>query len=241
VAEVWFVDLDAFGAFGAFGAGPGPAGLLDGQETARLRRIGEPVAARRFTAAHAALRLITAAYCEVAAERVGWARTEHGKPLLDLAGPPGPSDPPGRGAQVSLSHSGGWAAVALAPGPRPVGVDLELVRAEPPRLPSRVPGRVRDWVVPGRPEHFYRAWTRMEACVKAVGARLTDGLDLPVDRVGPAGPVRAGQGALAGNRWYVRDLAGPPGCAAAVALAGREPFAVRARHWAGPPDPGRPD
>ncbi|MFJ7249489.1 4'-phosphopantetheinyl transferase superfamily protein [Kitasatospora sp. NPDC098652] len=214
--EVWFVDLDAFGARS------GLAELLDGPETERLGRFGDPRAARRFTAAHAALRLITAAHCGVSADSVRWAITEHGKPVLDLAGP---------GPQVSLSHSDGRAAIALVPGRRPIGVDLELVRPEPPRLPARAPDRLRQWSASGRPYDFYRAWTRMEACVKAAGARLTDGLDLPVSESGPEGPVRAEGGTLAGTCWYVRDLAGPTGYAAAVALAGRDRFAVRTRRW----------
>lgn len=80
----------------------------------------------------------------------------------------------------------------------------------------------------------------MEACVKAVGARLTDGLSLPV---AAAGPVRAESGPLAGTCWFVRDVTGPPGYAAAVALAAEADFTTRVRWWtwpAGPVDPPTP-
>ncbi|MGF1431313.1 4'-phosphopantetheinyl transferase family protein [Kitasatospora sp. LaBMicrA B282] len=224
-AEVWFVDLDAFAAR------PGLAALLDRTERARLGRIAVPRAARRYTAAHAALRLITAAHCGVPADRIRWTATRHGKPLLAPIDQRSP-----RPLQVNLSHSAGLAAIALAPG-RPIGVDLERLGAVPPRVPAGL----RHWPAPADPAAFFRYWTRLEACVKATGARLTDGLTLPVaDLTGPGGPIRATGGPLAGHHWHLRDLTAPAGYAAAVALTGDAAFTVRARHWPLPTTPVRP-
>ncbi|WP_086831948.1 4'-phosphopantetheinyl transferase superfamily protein [Streptomyces sp. NRRL B-24572] len=200
VVLVRYLDLDRCGD------GPAQRRLLDEDELARLGRIAVPRTAARFVAAHAALRLTVARYCGVPPGRVRWARTPNGMPLVAAPDPE---------VRVSLSHTGGHAAVAVTRG-RGIGIDLEGA-GEPRRLPSSVRGMS---VGPGG---FPAAWTRMEACVKAVGGRLTEGL--PLLAAGP-GVVRAEHGALAGTTWYVRQLAAPPGCAAALAGVGAAPVAV---------------
>jgi len=79
----------------------------------------------------------------------------------------------------NLSHSGGLALVAIAPGGVEVGVDIERLR--PRRDPARLAAR---WLPPAdakavavAPEAerlavFYAAWTRHEARVKCTGAGL---------------------------------------------------------------------
>jgi 4'-phosphopantetheinyl transferase len=146
-------------------------------------------------AARAALREILAGYLDEAG------------PALVAApdGKPGLATAPGR-LSFNLSHSGGLALVALAPGAVEVGVDVErirprrdLVRLAERWLPPAAAAAVTA-AAPGRREAaFYAAWTRHEARVKCAGT----GLAGP-----PPGPeIRA---------W---PLAIDPGYAAAVALA----------------------
>jgi 4'-phosphopantetheinyl transferase len=95
---------------------------------------------------------------------------EDGKPRLAVD--------PGR-LSFNLSHSGGLALVALAPGGIDVGVDVERVkeRRELARLAARwlpaADARAVAAVVPAeQPAVFYPAWTRHEACVKCSGVGL---------------------------------------------------------------------
>lgn len=106
-------------------------------------------------------------------------------------------------AAVSVSYAGGWAAAVVAEGWARVGIDV--VRADAGGL---------DRVLPGADAH---TWARVEAVLKADGR----GLDVDPARVEVAGG--------AGDAWTARvdegtwvtgyDLAGPPGVAAAVAVA----------------------
>jgi 4'-phosphopantetheinyl transferase len=95
---------------------------------------------------------------------------ENGKPRLAAA--------PGR-LSFNLSHSGGLALVALAPGGVEVGVDVErrkprrdLVRLAERWLPDDDATAVATASVAEREGSFYAAWTRHEARVKCVGTGL---------------------------------------------------------------------
>ncbi|HVV91296.1 MAG TPA: 4'-phosphopantetheinyl transferase superfamily protein [Solirubrobacterales bacterium] len=120
-------------------------------------------AARRALAAILAAHLGGAAEAELGVD-------ENGKPRLARA--------PGR-LSFNLSHSGGLALVAIAPGGVEVGVDVERLRPrrDPVRLAARwlpaadaaavasAPEAEREWV-------FHAAWTRHEARVKCAGTGL---------------------------------------------------------------------
>jgi 4'-phosphopantetheinyl transferase len=95
---------------------------------------------------------------------------ENGKPRLAAE--------PGRLA-FNLSHSGGLALVALAPGGIDVGVDVERIkeRRDLARLAARwlpvADARAVAAVPPAdRAAVFYPAWTRHEARVKCTGVGL---------------------------------------------------------------------
>ena len=145
-----------------------------------------------------------------------WRYGPHGKP--ELAGP-------WTGVQVSLSHSGEFAAVALT-GARRVGIDVQrlLAGVDVTGMAERFyPPADARFVATGRgaadqARRFTRLWTRKEACVKVGGGRLIPGLRLPVcgpDQIGPC---------------LVRDVPMPAGFYAAVALEGPLPYRVT-RHW----------
>ncbi|MGQ0835034.1 MAG: 4'-phosphopantetheinyl transferase family protein [Gammaproteobacteria bacterium] len=89
----------------------------------------------------------------------------------------------GVGSARSLGHSGGFAALALAPADARIGVDLEHAdeRRDCMRL-ARFAFSVREaaqmQALPGslQDERFHVLWTLKEACIKALGLTLLDGL-----------------------------------------------------------------
>lgn len=92
-----------------------------------------------------------------------------GKPRLET-GPP-----------FNLSHSAGWAALAISPGP-PIGVDIEAYRPieknvaehffSPKELEALHALPPQEWRA-----GFFRCWTRKEAYLKACGIGLWRPLD----------------------------------------------------------------
>ncbi|WP_396122726.1 4'-phosphopantetheinyl transferase family protein [Actinokineospora sp. UTMC 2448] len=118
---------------------------------------------------------------------------------------------------VSLSHSGGTVAAAVARG-RSIGVDVQIPLDPSPGLLARCCGtaaarRLSDAPRPVRARAFARVWSVQEACVKATG----EGLAGAPWRI-PVGIDECG-GDWRGHRWHVI-----PGftCAAAVCI-GPEP------------------
>ncbi|MER7848012.1 4'-phosphopantetheinyl transferase superfamily protein [Kitasatospora sp. NPDC096077] len=152
------------------------------------------------------------------------------------------------GLHFNLSHSGELALLAVAP--RPVGVDVELVRSgrDVDRLSRRFfPAPERELVARGGRPAFARLWTRKEACVKAVGGRLAEGLALPVAHAAAQATVHAPdpthapgtprtRGTPVGpvGPWRVADLPlpdEPEPYAGSVALLGDGPFVVSRHTW----------
>lgn len=182
------------------------AGLLDARERARAATL-DPVGRRRFVAAHGAARVLIGERVGGRPEAVRWEFGPHGKPEVD-------------GVRVSLSHSGDLAAVALTPA-RPVGVDVQrhTPGLDTHAMAARYFPADEARLVTGAAV-FATLWARKEACVKATGGRLTQGLALPV----AAGPVVRGA-------YHVVDVPVPEGFAGAVALHGPEPLRVSTAWW----------
>jgi phosphopantetheinyl transferase len=125
----------------------------------------------RRAAARGALREILGAYLGTEPDKVELVVGERGKPAL--AGSPPP-------LAFSLSHSGGLALIALAPGGAEVGVDVErlrprrdLVRLAARWLPEDDARAVAEAPEAEREAVFYAAWTRYEARAKCTGAGLS--------------------------------------------------------------------
>lgn len=123
----------------------------------------------RRGAARRALAAILAEYLG-GVEAAATSRAENGKPRL--------AREPGR-LSFNLSHSGGLALVAIAPGGVEVGVDVErlrprrdLVRLAGRRLPAADAAAVAAASGAEREAVFYAAWTRHEARVKCTGVGL---------------------------------------------------------------------
>ncbi|GAA2868961.1 4'-phosphopantetheinyl transferase [Actinoplanes cyaneus] len=193
------------------------AAALTPDERDRAGAYRDPVAGRTFLVVRAAARLVLGAHLAVPPDRVPLVAGPYGKPEVD-----------GRPVHFNVSHTRHAALLALCRN-REVGVDIEhdRYRSTAATLAGRFlsaadAAAVRD----GGSATYVGLWVRKEACVKAAGGRLIDGLRLPVGTPVVADP----RGRLTGH-WTVRDLPAPAGYAAAVALAGADPYRVRMRDW----------
>ncbi|GGM08912.1 MULTISPECIES: 4'-phosphopantetheinyl transferase family protein [Micromonospora] len=211
--------------------------LLDADERRRAAGMRDPVAGMRYVLAHAAVRTVLGGYLGTCGYTLHWARGPNGKPYFDGRW---------RRWQWSLSRSGGHALLAVCLTD-PVGVDLEQIRdGDPvPALATRFLPAEEAAAVLGQPDPagrhaaYHRLLSRKEACVKASGGRFLEGLRLGVLMSGDAatGGVAAGPGqvtgtgALAGQRWMLRDLPAPPGYVAALATTGTRLGRLRMFEW----------
>jgi 4'-phosphopantetheinyl transferase len=219
-ADVWHIPLDADRDVVRVAAR-----LLDPHELRRAGSFRDTVAAHRYTVAHGAARTILGGYLGVPGDAVRWSVGPHGKPVFD-------------GAlsrwQWSLSRSGGHALLAVCVT-APVGVDLEgvedsgLTMALATRfLPDEESAHVSAQPGPDGPQvAYHRLLSRKEACVKASGGRLLDGLGLAVLAAGDV----PGTGRYAGQSWRLCDLPVPPRFVAALATLGGEVRQIRLFTW----------
>lgn len=176
-------------------------------ERERLRTITAPARQEAFLAGHWQARKRAAQRLGLALHSIAWAVQARGRPQLQVAGEALP-------LHVSISHSDGWLAVAVADVP--VGIDLELPRR--PRdwrklaafvLTAEEGGDLEAHAERAQAALFRRLWALKEAHAKRSG----QGLGVRAARERCARPTTAasaeawtwdvGEGALA--------LAGVPG------------------------------
>lgn len=158
-ARLWLFDL---------GAEPlaEELGWLSAAERAQAGRFAFEADRRRCLAAHVGLRRLLGQALQRAPADLVIERAALGKPRLAMAA-----------CEFNLSHCGDTAAVAI--GARPLGVDIERLRAvdDLDALAERcfTPGERRELGAAGerRAESFLQGWTRKEACLKAVGCGLS--------------------------------------------------------------------
>jgi 4'-phosphopantetheinyl transferase len=201
----------------------GLARLLDASERERAASLLRADHCRRFVAAHGAVRVILGRYLGMPPAQLCWRQGPHGKP--ELAGARGE-------VQLSLSHSGPLAALAVTSGRR-VGVDIQQVPrdldatglsarfypAADARLVAAASGPAR------QADRFIWLWARKEACVKVTGGRLLPGLARPAHGRGNV-IIRDPRGS-----YLVTDVLVPRGFRAAVAAEGTLPYRVTRRWW----------
>jgi 4'-phosphopantetheinyl transferase len=213
--------------------GGGLAARLAPDERARAAAYRQPDDRDRFLIGRTLLRLAAARAlgCAPGAVPLRWGT--HGRPELDVPG-----------LHLSLTHSGGEIAAALADAP--VGLDVETAVAP---LPIEVMDVAfsraeRAAVAAAAPDDrtrlFYGVWTRKEAVLKADGRGLHDPLDA-IDTIGPGGGWRS-KVALDDRSFHVAVINWTPDHYAALACA--VPFnppvlhRVPAAELAGWPAPG---
>ncbi len=148
--------------------------VLSARELARLSMYRTRADRQRFLIGAAVVRLGTARYLGVAADRVQVDRIcrmcsrPHGRVRLPAA----------YGLDVSVAHAGDWIGVAFRRG-GPVGLDVEQVSTawDPAILGSAVlspteANALDQLPIADRAAGFLRLWTRKEAVLKATGEGL---------------------------------------------------------------------
>jgi 4'-phosphopantetheinyl transferase len=201
--HIWRAALDEAGWPGAE--------RLPAAERQRAASFLREEARCRWVAARWALRRVLEKYVGEPAARIELEVDDRGKPRLRSGG----------GIAFNLSHSNGLALVAVTEGCE-VAVDVETIApdrdltalAERALDPDDA-GAVRAAPPSQRPEIFYAAWTRHEACLKCLGTGMSGQFCTPEEENRPLDEV---VGALPA----VTQLDVAPGYAAAVAVARAE-------------------
>jgi len=217
--HVWRFDLDA-----------APADLtaeLDAGERSRAERYRDGLRRERAVAAQGTLRRILGAYLGQKPAGLSFRRGPHGKPAVDGE------------LEFNLSHSRNTALLAVSVG-REVGVDLEYQRPldTAGRLARRFFTEAEAATLDALPlstrqQSFYRAWTRKEALLKAMGLGIAGRLrsvEVAVD--GAERPSWRALTAETAGAWVLRDLPTLEGYAAAVA-ADSDGWHLRCMVWRG--------
>ena len=156
----------------------GASGLLNEDELNRANRFHFTRHQRRFTIAHAVLRLIIARYVNLAPNELIFSHNQYGKPhLLNDSS-----------LQFNLSHSADTALLAVGQN-HPVGIDLEFFSARPYEgignhlFSVRENQSLNQIPSPLKPLAFFHIWAQKEAFIKACGLGLaypTQQFDVPI-------------------------------------------------------------
>jgi len=204
---------------------------LSEDERARAARFATELLRARFVVGRGMLRTILAKYLAAEPGELAFQYSDYGKPAL---APPWGLP----GLHFNLSHCVGLGMLAVAD--REVGADVECVRpvASMPELVERCfaaeeKARWRELPLEAQPTAFFRAWTRKEAWLKAVGS----GFSFPLEEVGvtfaPGEPARVlsirGDATEAAG-WWLDSCEPAPGHIAAVAVHGT-PASVSRWRW----------
>lgn len=165
--DVWRISLDLLAA-----TVKRLAFTLSEGETRRAARFHFPADRQRYIVAHGCLRDILSRYLDCKPGELCLSQNQWGKPAL-----------PDHPIQFNLSHSGGFALVAVTHACK-VGIDVECIRPEMDfesiarRFFSQSEFLELMAVPPDlRQSAFFDCWTRKEAYIKAHGL----GLSLPLD------------------------------------------------------------
>jgi 4'-phosphopantetheinyl transferase len=198
--------------------------LLSADERQRAARFHFARDRRHFVAARAMLRTLLGKYLGIDPAALSFSYSQNGKPHL--------SQPyAATGLTFNLSHSGGIALYAFSRN-RDLGVDVEQIRQD-----YEVDGIARrffsaheqkqlsDLPAKGKPEAFFRCWTRKEAYIKATG----DGLSLPLsqfdvslDSGNTDALVTTRPDPAEAARWRLTDINAGTGYAGALCVRGHD-------------------
>jgi 4'-phosphopantetheinyl transferase len=206
--DVWRVRLDSMP--------PHEAAALSRDERQRAANFHFDKDRIRYTVSHVRLRGILARYLRCEPRDLLFSLNEYGKPFL-----------PGRNIEFNLSHSGGFALIAVARG-RNVGVDVEQIRADVDienlasrHFSHREVSELMTLPLEQRLAGVFHCWTRKEAYIKAQGLGLSLALDSFDVSLGEPASLRATRpDAGEAAQWTMRSLDVATDYAGAVAVMG---------------------
>jgi 4'-phosphopantetheinyl transferase len=196
---------------------------LTPDEIARSNRFCSEELSDRFVLCRGALRLLLGAYTGWSPADITLQQGAFGKPAIAC----GRREPP---LTFNLSHAGEFALVALAVN-RPVGVDIEQLRALPDAdsLAERIltageRARYDSSPPEARPATFLQYWTAKEAFVKATGEGLSRPLttfEVTLSATGTSRIVHIDRDASAARRWSLHVWQPAPGYIGALVALGQ--------------------
>jgi 4'-phosphopantetheinyl transferase len=206
---------------------------LSADEQVRAARFAFDRDRRRFGLGRGAVRNILASYLDCTPAEIAFAYGEFGKPRLD-------GKHAAVGLQFNASGSGDVAVCAVTNGPS-VGIDIEQLReaCDPDVVRYALSDVERTEFerisAEEQPTAFYRAWTRKEAYLKAVGCGLSRPLASFAVNVMPGDPpclIRDDHSAAELASWSFADFDPAPGWVGTLVSEGpRRP--VRRLVWKG--------
>jgi len=166
--DVWMVDLDCECDL-----------FLTADEEQRAARLRLELHRVRWARARTALRKILSLRLACGPLDFRFQIGAHGKPFLE------------DGPRFNLSHSGQWAAIAVASAAE-VGIDIEQLRERVDM--AELLGRLGETDLPDSRPALFQRWARREAASKTTGGALFSSVDARVRVVNlnaPAGYVAA--------------------------------------------------
>jgi 4'-phosphopantetheinyl transferase len=179
---------------------------------------------QRFIAARGVLRDLLGRYLQTRPSQINFVYNAFGKPDLNPE--------LGNRLKFNLSHSAGFALIAIATASN-VGVDLEYIRAESDYadIARRFFSAAEVNYLIALPNHlysetFFSCWTKKEAYVKACGKGLAiplNSFSVPLTTDHAHSPVDlsvASKDIVPAKRWSLYTLRPAPGYAGALAIEG---------------------
>jgi len=195
--EVWFLDLDAPSR-----AASSAIDILSEDERRRAAVFHAAHAGRRFAECRAHLRRILASRTSRDPATIRFRYGSHGRP--DLADNP-------LDLRFSVSHSSGHAVIAVT-RERDLGIDIEVSRRidHVDSLAQRYLAAAENEqlsVADDRVHAFWKAWTRKEAYLKALGTGLSGRIcEFAVSLSEPARLLSTAKPGDAATDWTLLDL-----------------------------------
>lgn len=192
--------------------------MLTEEERARAARFKMERVRNQFIAARTHLRTILSGYLNTTPLEVRIISESSGKPYLD----PCHAD----GLQFNVTHSENIAIYAIATCGR-VGVDVEHCRPIPNAeslverfFTQRERDQFKSLTETERHDAFFRAWTRKEAVLKAIGrgVQSLDECDVTFGADEPEQVLRLGMDHDVAAKWFLRSWQPQQEYAAAVAV-----------------------
>jgi 4'-phosphopantetheinyl transferase len=205
---------------------------LDADERQRAGKFYFERDRRSFTVARGALRTLLGRYLDAPATAIQFAYRDKGKPFLAA---------PDRDLQFNLSHSGGFALIAVA-WQRTLGVDVELRRSIPDLVSlAQASFSPREFAVfralpaADHTEAFFTCWSRKEAFIKATGEGVSQLADFDVSlRPGEPAEILWIRDEPPPHRWRLLALPAIDDHAAALVVDARAAAPVNLACWRWP-------